>query len=248
MAKAELLLIGDDAGLTSLSNPGATGRWLRTGQALRGAAVRALWFDPSDALFARVVTDEGLYRSDDGGDTWGGIVPLPAYSHVAFLSDGDLVLAGEAGVRRADGQPYGSNPPEMIRALVADRDGLVAATMTGMMVCAGPGAAWQPLDGLETVQLAARLGGPTPTTIAATPDALLRSGATGGWEPATTDMPGGAVSALCIAPYHVDVAFVGTTAGHVLRSGDRGRTWQTIRQPAQGSGSPVRALATARVV
>jgi photosystem II stability/assembly factor-like uncharacterized protein len=84
-----------------------------------------------------------------------------------------------------------------------------------------PGAtALAMLSGKQEVLLAARDAG---TTLARSED----GGAT--WTPASiTGALDGQVQTIAPASYHMDIAWAGSDAGQLLRSDDRGRSWQAV--------------------
>ena len=74
--------------------------WVRAG--LQGHHVRSLLTSTSGAWFAS--TGDGLYRSFDGGATWGSIEPVlfaDAFSAVSTLDSNQVFIAVETGVYRS---------------------------------------------------------------------------------------------------------------------------------------------------
>jgi photosystem II stability/assembly factor-like uncharacterized protein len=87
------------------------------------------------------------------------------------------------------------------------------------------------------------LPGKQPVVLAAAATAesflLLRSADDGvSWQAAQVDTPLNAeVSVIMPASYHMDTVWAGTTAGQLLRSDDRGRTWSEIAREAAAISS-----------
>lgn len=70
MAKATVVLVGTADGLVQISDPGGIGRWLRVGHELRGQAIRSAWLEYANPLVGLAATDNGVFRSDNGGQSW----------------------------------------------------------------------------------------------------------------------------------------------------------------------------------
>lgn len=92
MAKATLLFLATDDGLTLLSDPAGQGRWLRGPYMFQGTSVRSVWIDRSNPLITLVIADECIHRSTDGGQTW-------------TMLDIAEPLTPEAALYEAPGQP-----------------------------------------------------------------------------------------------------------------------------------------------
>ncbi len=69
MAKAGVLYVGTEQGLYMFSNPGGAGRWRRLPDVAR-AGERVQGLVAADSLSLVVATDQGFWRSDDGGRQW----------------------------------------------------------------------------------------------------------------------------------------------------------------------------------
>jgi photosystem II stability/assembly factor-like uncharacterized protein len=104
MAKAGLLFVGTDDGLVLFSNPNNIGRWLRIGQPFRGHAVRAVWPVPENPLVVfAAVSEMGVQRSDDGGQSWREAVSLDAIAIAGHNSAPQIYMLGALGeVYRGD--------------------------------------------------------------------------------------------------------------------------------------------------
>ncbi|GIW00740.1 hypothetical protein [Roseiflexus sp.] len=70
MAKATLLFLATDDGLTLLSDPANQGRWLRSAHHFQGSAVQSVWVDHSNPLITLIIAAGRIHRSTDGGQTW----------------------------------------------------------------------------------------------------------------------------------------------------------------------------------
>ena len=104
MAKAGLLFVGTDDGLVLFSNPNNIGRWLRIGQPFRGHAVRAVWPVPENPLVVfAAVSEMGVQRSDDGGQSWRDAVSLDVTAIAGHHSAPQIYMLGALGeVYRGD--------------------------------------------------------------------------------------------------------------------------------------------------
>lgn len=130
---------------------------------------------------------------------------------------------------------------------------------TLVLAACGPAGLWRSADGGQSWAQALAtgavgpgggdallvLGGKAPTPLLAAGDGVWRSADDGAtWTQAETDAPlAGAASALAAASYHIDTAFLGTSAGQVFQSADRGRTWQLLKDGLP----PVRCISAARL-
>ncbi len=70
MAQAQLLYVGTAQGITILSNPGHTDRWLTAGQELRTESIIAIHCASDNPLQAKAQSATTLYVTTDGGQTW----------------------------------------------------------------------------------------------------------------------------------------------------------------------------------
>jgi photosystem II stability/assembly factor-like uncharacterized protein len=83
-----------------------------------------------------------------------------------------------------------------------------------------------------TASALAMLSGNQEVLLAATAAGMQRSEDGGAsWQPAAVDPDlNGTVNVIMPASYHMDQAWAGTSTGQLLRSADRGRTWQAVAQ------------------
>ena len=70
MAQAQLMYIATTNGITILSNPGRTDRWLTVGQELAQLLIVSVACDHDDPMHAYAVTETVTYATLDGGQTW----------------------------------------------------------------------------------------------------------------------------------------------------------------------------------
>ncbi|MEI6779181.1 MAG: hypothetical protein WCK70_19950 [Chloroflexales bacterium] len=152
--------------------------------------------------------------------------------------------SGEALISLNGGQSWEPAPP-------ADTDALGALrTSTRPRIATSQGVAqWMgehpPAPGAHAL---AMLAGKQETLLAAIADgtALVYSENNGAnWQDSTFSRPlQGAVTVFAPSSYHMDTCWAGTDAGQLLRSTDRGRTWDEIAcEP-----SAIRALAVLRLI
>jgi hypothetical protein len=152
-AGAGLLLLA--AGLASGATA-ATAGWTATGRLPGLTASERIWdvvFAPNDASLAAAATDNGVYLSRDGGQTWGsaGLAGTPVWS-VAFdpASTPDTLFAGlqgKGGIRStADlGVTWRDDstglPNRDVRCLVVSPSGFAAGTDDGVALSQN-GSSW----------------------------------------------------------------------------------------------------------
>jgi hypothetical protein len=194
----------------------------------------ALAFEPGNPRALYVANEGGLYRSPDGGRSWGSLGVGLAVAEVGQLVDhGPWLLAGAGalGTLRYEGGevwcPVGAADPA-----VAAGGELVAAGAGGLVVSGDGGASW------AAVALPVALGAVT-ALAAAGPGRLLAGTAEGellrleraggGWVVAGAARPrGGAVAGVAAdagRPGVAWAAWTGTGGGRVWRSQDGGVTW-----------------------
>lgn len=202
MAKAGLLFVGTDDGLVLFSDPGATGRWLRVGQELRGEMVTAVWpqFDDPQTVLAGGAG--GLWRSGDGGASWTTISAEP--------------------IRRFEGE---KGTPQIIDALTDA--GWQRSTDGGATWQPSTHSTNTRLDEMHQITLA----GQKPVALRIDTATITRSDDAGAtWQATTSDQPwSGVITVIVAARYHIDVAFAGSTTGQLGISSDRGRSWQIVK-------------------
>ncbi|MBC8160979.1 MAG: hypothetical protein H7Z42_07145 [Roseiflexaceae bacterium] len=201
MAKAGLLFVGTDDGVVLLSDPGASGRWLRIGHGLRGQAVRAVWplYETPDVVLAG--GDQGLWRSADGGRSWQQFDQAPV---LAF--DGAKTTAQQVIVYRAGG---GSEQ--------SDDGGSTWTTRTDSS------------DAPSNIVV--MLVGTPPAQLALTSGRIARSADNGAtWQQPTGEAWESDVTTLAAARYHIDTVYAGSEGGQLGVSSDRGATWQILKR------------------
>ena len=177
-----------------------------------GKRVKAIASDPLDATRLLLGTDDGLFRSRDGGSHWEeAVLPVPAEHVVSIVYDlvhpGRVYVALEAiGVYRSDDQgevwedvslPF--YPPEgtHVTGLTAGPHGqLVMTTTLGLFRQAASGGEWQPVRN--------DAGPSRPVSRDAATDWLyqLHDGRVwGSWGVPVTDAVSGALIVLVLSGY-----------------------------------------------
>ncbi|MHC1789507.1 WD40/YVTN/BNR-like repeat-containing protein [Solidesulfovibrio sp.] len=172
----DLVAVGSDVAGFFLSHDGGD-RFLPRGAGLKGLAVAGLAFDPQAAGTLAILTDEGLYRSRDGGETTERLADL-GYADRFFgstlllpLGDDLIVATRTKGIFRVSWRqtvPVVTPLPGLSRrkpnSLAVLGDELFAATDAGVWVWRG---------GQWTSSNQGLAGGNNVTDMAATPEAGL---------------------------------------------------------------------------
>jgi hypothetical protein len=218
----------------------ADGRWSWVDLAARPAGdslppgQHAVVFEPGDPLVLYVANEGGLFRSHDGGRSWGSLGIGLAVAEVDHLSDHAAWLfagAGELGTLRYEGGevwcPVGAGAP----AVAAGAE-LVAADGGWLAVSGDGGSTWAAVDlpGVRGAVTALAAAGPGRLLAGTTEGELVRlARADGGWMVAGTARPRpGWVTGVATDPERPGVAWAawsGPGRGRVWRSEDAGATW-----------------------
>ena len=234
--------------LFKTTNSGAS--WIPTSAGLSAPAVRSLAIDPSDASRQYAGTDQGLYRSIDGGGTWTrvGLVDRTITALLVDPTDGSKVYAGtDAGILRSANYGLtwaatGMDPGIRVRSMVFDpssRSTLYAATDPGVYRSPDGGSTWAYLPCCGSVTAVA-VDYQYPLSIyAGTLGSGLWRSVDGGrsWENLLAVLPAGNIYALAINPVYRAVIWVGTDAGAFVSS-DAGYSWD----PSTGLSRPAYSL------
>jgi hypothetical protein len=246
------LLAGAAAALLAggaLTGPVDAASWAPAGS-LPGLGSGEIWqvvFAPESAELAAAATDNGVYVSTDGGNTWSsaGLHGSRVWA-VAFDPVEDNVLyAGlaDAGVRVSndDGKTWSNDsaglPDLDVRDLAVTVGGLAAGTDNGVAL-SPTGSTWYSGgltgDSISAVAGVSSSSGPIFYAGVDFPDTggafLYRRAPTGGaWLPISSGLPGDAVvSSISLGPTSQAVTanpLLVTTAKGTYRSGDGGTTW-----------------------
>jgi hypothetical protein len=244
-AAAALLLTG------VLSGPAGAAGWAPAGS-LPGLGSGEIWqvaFAPQDPLLAAAATDNGVYVSADGGNTWtsSGLHGSRAWA-VAFSDQpgqGVSIYAGlaNAGMRVSlDSGVSWSNdsaglPNLDVRDIAVTTGGLAAGTDDGVSLSSA-GVTWYSggLTG-DSVSALAGVSGPSGPVFFAgvdypnTGSAFLyrRSPNDGQWEPIRSGLPSGdVVSSISMGPTTATITtnpVLVTTVKGTYRSGNGGTSW-----------------------
>jgi photosystem II stability/assembly factor-like uncharacterized protein len=191
-----------------------------------------------------VGSDDGLVTySDPGGiGRWRRVGhELHGHAITAIATKGALIIRVAAtglGVQRSNDGGQGWQPAPDCDAPSAANPSLVATT-SGLVQLANPrlrgATAFARLAGRHPVLLGAGAGGTM----------LFRSEDDGiHWQAAEVKIEAlGRVSVIVPASYHMDIAWAGTEIGQLLRSDDRGRSWELVAQEPVA----IRSLAVVRL-
>jgi len=234
--------------LFKTANAGAS--WSPSSAGLSAPAVRSLAIDPNDASRLYAGTDQGLYRSTDGGEAWTrvGLMDRSITALAVDPADGSKVYAGtDAGVLRSS--TYGLawtatnlDPSIRVRTLVFslwDRSTLYAGTDSGIYRSPDGGGTWVYLGCCSPVSaIAADYQYPLILYAGTLGSGLWRSTDGGqSWENLFAVLPAARVYALAIDPVYRAIVWTGTDSGPFVSS-DVGATWN----PSGSLSRPVYSL------
>ena len=245
----------------ALSGSVGAAAWAPVG-GLAGLGSGEIWqvaFDPGNPQLAAAATDNGVYLSSDGGNTWSaaGLHGIRVWA-VAFQTSaggGETLYAGlaSAGIRTSTDQGASwvnnsSGLPNLdVRDIAVTPGGLAAGTDGGVAL-SSTGATWYAGglsgDGISAVAGVVEPSGPIfyagvdyPNTGGAF---LYRRNPTDAeWQPISQGLSSGdLVSSISIGPTSEavpDNPVVVTTAKGTYRSGDGGTTWTASTGLPQGT-------------
>lgn len=192
-----------------------SGRWQRLHTPFSG--VRQLVADLEDSSVIYAATDQGLYRSDDGGKTWQRV---------------------PTGIRPE---------PETITAVAAVGDRLFIGTLEGLWLSRDGGKRWQKAtNGLpeRILPLVIQVAPSHPSTVYVGTErhGIFRSHDGGiHWQAGNRGLPhavGAApvtpVEHLLVDPTHEDVVYVATEVNGLYKSTDGGEHWRPINHGLPG--------------
>lgn len=271
MAKAELLFVGSQHGLTILSNPGGIGRWLKAGTALNDHAIQAVWAHPQDPTQVLCSSQQQLWRSQDGGLQWQPITAPAMTTLVATRSQPQRIVAcdgthvyishdaGEhwlenraATTVSGGGDTYWAQTPDGLQKSADGGNTWQMEPRIQHVVTSSDGSAvfaidtsnqWQHIASPETALLPLHVTACLPGT----PATLIAQYQNQLYRYQEAWHIVDAVprfTCLHATIYHPDRVWAGTATGEIWYSLNRGQTWEHVRNV---SGA-VHALASARLL
>jgi len=206
--------------------------------------------------------DGTIYRSDDAGIMWAscsvGGWPGPRDTRlIVAAKDAETIYVGSS-----DGSAWVSRDGGSGWARFGDRLAAPVAALSesflprGMLLALAGGALYQSdgtapwreltLPGPATEALAALMGQVPVLLVAQAEGGIARSDDSGAtWTIADLERPTTAsIGVIVPVSYHIDMAFAGDGAGALRTSGDRGRSWQIVKENLP----PIRSIAAARLI
>ncbi len=203
-------------------------------------------------------TEEGVYRSGDGGGSWqhtgGPLLGQNVLSLAVDAADGEIVYAGSNSglyITSNGGSDWtlAPDPGAGILSLATGPDGLVIAGTLGrgIFIGADGGATWNASPGLQNAIV-------FDLSVSSFDASMLYAGTSAGlyvsrdrgstWDLLGVELDGLSVRAVVASADDPTVLFVGTFGAGVFRSSDSGESWTATT--AGLDDLAVRALAVAR--
>ncbi len=223
---------GDTGGVLRSSDSGAG--WSLVG--LKGLSVYAVAPNRASGsqLYAGVIGNAGVYRSEDHGSTWAssnyGMSNLPATSILVQPGAPNILYTSNTAVYRstdrgASWAALGSGlPGSTINALVMHPSNpglLFALTESGLYrLDISSGSAWSKVNGLP--EGSALQAAPHPLER---PDELQALMPDEPAAPAPASAPNSPIKCMVFAPSNASVVYLGSGGAGVYRSSDGGLTW-----------------------
>ncbi len=217
--KRRTLYAGTAEGFAATRNKGRS--WTASNAGLAGIKATCVVADSDDPGVLIAGTEgHGVFRSDDGGDTW-------TETGMSGCLVNDLTRSGaESGTLYA----------AVVALIPSSRD-------SGIWKSTDDGRTWS-RSGLEGAIVSAVAADPaSPGTVYAGTNAGALKSLDGGqtWNALSSGFAGHAVHALAVDPVSPSVVIAGTAGGGIYRSTDGGANW-TLRTPGGGSGMWIQSI------
>lgn len=221
--------------------------WVRASDGLRGRQIFELALDPLTPTQLFAATDDGIYRTANGGVNWswlpGGpsnathVAVAPSSPEVVYATSGWIIYrSADSGTTWDAGTAYSSSLSSAAALAVdpANANVVYAGTIEGLAKSTDGGATWSPLSqGLPASPLDLRavvVHPQLPTTLflIAGGAASLYKSTNGGasWVIADTHLPG-MPTGLGFHPSQSQILYAGTYSG-LYRSTNGGSSWSQL--------------------
>lgn len=213
--------------------------WKTASSGIEGLAIHALAMDPLAGSTIYAGTNNGLFRSFDGGGSWHPANPGNSDVVLALAVSGANVYAGTAGgvFRSSDGgaswSPVIPLNGAMVQALAVNSAGHVfAGTTAGIFKSIDGGTTWTPGNtGLTNTNIAGIAANPAAPLVAyaATWGGGIFKTVDGGntWTSASSGVAEPYVRSLAINPLLPDTVYAGTNRG-AFRTTTGGGNWSQM--------------------
>jgi photosystem II stability/assembly factor-like uncharacterized protein len=244
MAKAGLLFVATDDGITLYSEPGAMGRWLRVGQELRGTAIQSVWVWADNPTQVIAASADTLFRTEDGGSSWEVIERVPggllagsrsAQANVWCLaSDGALWHSSNAGISWNQLAAFEMTGTHLLTSATDLPEYLAIAAGASVQISMNAGNNWQHLANLpgDVTQLVYGTG----STLYAVTQGQLLHYADDTWQAIAPDLqPAGG---LAILAGREPVLLAATAEATIVRSSNGGASWELTTNEAGWTVAP----------
>ncbi|NTU80628.1 MAG: hypothetical protein HGA45_14835 [Chloroflexales bacterium] len=221
--------------------------WIRASAGLRGRQIFDLALDPLTPARLFAATDDGIYRTANGGVSWswlpGGpsnathVAVAPSSPEVVYATSGWIIYrSADTGATWDAGTEYSSSLSSAAALAVdpSNANVVYAGTIEGLAKSTDGGATWSPLSqGLSASPLDLRavvVHPQSPTTLFLTAGgatALYKSTNGGAsWTTASSNLPG-IPTGLGFHPSQPQILYAGTYSG-LYRSTNGGSSWSLL--------------------
>lgn len=223
---------------TTSDSPRPVNVWTSNGP--EGAGVYSLAIDPVNPSIIYAGNSQGVFKSTDGGGSWGSSNTAPIYSESVLIIDPSntaTIYAGSEGtvLKSTDGGASWSNQDIVTRwvyDLAIDprsTSTIYAATFNGVFKSTNGGASWNEITGVLTDFRPTRLAiDPlnTATVYASGSHAVFKTtdGGVAWTQVGKGFLKDYYLQAIAIDPSNSNTIYAGTSQG-VLKSTDSGATW-----------------------
>ncbi len=232
------ILPANDRGFLRSTDGGVNWRRLSVGPSHKN--VNALALDPLSPPVLYAGTEEGVYKSDDEGESWSGaglgqeyvfhLIVDPLNPATLHAGTGNGVYGSKNGGASWDVTGLNDRAAYYLAEDPMNPTTLYAGTNGGVYKSSDGGALWS-MIGLQDTPINVLATDPvTPETLyAGTSDGVLKSMDGGArWKAMNTGLPGRNVRTLVVDSQNPNLVYLGTWDGGVFKSTNGGENWSGL--------------------